>query len=83
MVRLVVHGDDLTLLGDDEHFQWCIEQMELVYDIKIRGKSGSGPDDDKSIRFLKKCLEWRRGSLPYEADPRHAEIAIKALGLEV
>ena len=82
LVRLVVHGDDFTFLGNDENLQWCTEQMQLVYDIKIRGKLGPGPNDDKSIRILNRCLEWRRGCLAYEADPRHAEIAIKALGLE-
>ena len=82
LVRLVMHGDDFTFLGNDENLQWCTEQMQLVYDIKIRSKLGPGPDDDKSICILNRCLEWRRGCLAYEADPRHAEIAIKALGLE-
>ena len=82
MVRLVVHRNDFTFLGDDENLQWCTEQTELVYNIKMKGKLGPGRDDEKSIRILNKFLELRRGCLAYEADPRHAEIAIKALGLE-
>ena len=43
---------------------------------------GPDPKDCKSIRILNRCLEWRPEPLCYEADPRHAEMLVKALGLE-
>ena len=43
-----------------------------------------GPDttDDKAIRILNRCLEWRKDGLYYEAAPKHAEIIIADLGPE-
>ena len=79
---MVVHGDDFTLLGNDENLKWCQEEVMKRYDIKVCGRQGPGPDDDKSIRILRRCVEWSRNCVAYEADPCHAEIAIRTLGLE-
>ena len=59
-VRLVVHGDDFTFLGNDENLLWCQEAMQAEYEIKIRGKLGPDPTDDKEIRILNRCLQWRK-----------------------
>ena len=55
--------------------------MEDEYEIKVRGKLGPDVGDDKQIRILNRCLHWRKDGLAYEADPRHAEIAIKEMQL--
>ena len=56
--------------------------MQAEYEIKIRGRLGPDDTDDKNIRILNRCLEWRADGLAYEADPRHAELVVKDLGLE-
>ena len=48
----------------------------------MRGALGPEKKDDKSIRILNRCLEWRHDGLHLEADPRHAELILKELGLE-
>ena len=56
--------------------------MRAEYDVKVRGKLGPDKDDDKAITILNRCVEWTSHGLLYEADPRHAEILIRELGLE-
>ena len=43
---------------------------------------GPGPGHDESIRIPNRCVEWRRNCIAYKADPHHAKIAIRMLGLE-
>ena len=80
-LRLVVHGDDYTFLGSDAQLQWAKKMMSDEYEIKVRGLLGPDKTDDKQIRILNRCLEWRPDGLAYEADPRHAEIVVKELGM--
>ena len=51
------------------------------YDIKIRGRLGPDKKDDKEIRILNRCVKYTDSGIEYEADPRHAEIIIRELGL--
>ena len=55
--------------------------MKKRYEVKLRGRLGPGPKDDKSIRILNRILEWTNAGLVYEADQRHCEIIIQELGL--
>ena len=81
-VRLVVHGDDFTLLGNDQALDWCTTIMQEEYDVKLRGRVGPEKHDDKSMRILNRCLGWRSDGLYNEPDPRHAEIIIEQKGVE-
>ena len=56
--------------------------MSDEYEIKLRGLLGQNKQDDKHIRILNRCMEWRSEGLAYEADPRHAEIVVNELGLK-
>ena len=55
--------------------------MKEEYEIKVRGILGPEVSDDKSIRILNRCVEWRKGCIAYEADPRHAELVVRDLEL--
>ena len=80
-IRLVVHGDDFTFLGTDDALDWVISLMRMLFDIKIRGRLGPHPTDDKEIRLLNRIISWTTKGLEWEADQRHAEILIRELGL--
>ena len=80
-VRCVVHGDDFTFLGNEENLKWCTQVMTEEYEVKVRGLLGPDRHDDKSMTILNRCVEWRNGEIWYEADPRHAEILVRELGL--
>ena len=80
-LRLVVHGDDFTLLGSTGDLDWFRTQIETRFEVKFRGRIGPEDSDDKSIKLLNRVIEWTPEGIRYEADQRHAEIIIESLGL--
>ena len=78
-LKLVVHGDDFTFLGDSSALAFAEACMRQLYDIKVRGVLGPDPNDDKEIRILNRILTWSADGLHYECDPRHAEIIVHDL----
>eukprot|EP00971_Amphidinium_carterae_P234834 4659830-Amphidinium_carterae.1 len=58
----------------------------MKLELKVRGRLGPEADDSKEMRALNRIIRWRCDCNPerleYEADPRHAEVAIKSLSLE-
>lgn len=77
----MVHGDGFSLLGAEPDPNWRKDIMQQEYEVKIRCLLGPEPKDYKMIRMFNKCLDWRKGAVYYEADPRHAEIVVSKLGL--
>lgn len=79
-LRCVVHGDDFTLLGTRTSLRWFEQEFGTAFEIKIRGIFGEAPMCQKEIRILNRILRVEKWGLAFEADPRHAELLIKALG---
>ena len=76
--RLVVHGDDLWLLADEPGLRQLMPQIDAaeggLYDVKLEGVLGAGPEDAKSVRSLNRQIRLVQGvGLEEEAGPRHAE----------
>ena len=80
-VSIVVHGDDFTALGTKADLDRYERELAKVFDLKVRGRIGEGPDDDKEIRILNRIVRVLPGGLSYEADPRHAEMLARSLGI--
>jgi hypothetical protein len=81
-VRAVVHGDDFTFLGFLEDLMFVKAQMEVWYEVKVRGVVGDESGDMKEIVILNRQLRWRGGSIEYEADPKHAQEVVRRAMLE-
>ena len=81
-LRVVVHGDDFTVLGQEADLDWFRRNISEKYEVKFRGRIGLGSGDDKSIRILNRVVTWTEEGIEYEADQRHAEIIIKGLGMQ-
>ena len=81
-VRVVVHGDDFTLLGSADNLDWFRKEISKRFEVKFRGRLGPGDKDDKSIRILNRVITWSDDGIEYEADQRHAELIIRHLGLK-
>ena len=81
-LRVVVHGDDFTVLGQEADLDWFRRKISEKYEVKFRGRIGPGSGDDKSIRILNRVVTWTEEGIEYEADQRHAEIIIKGLGMQ-
>ena len=80
-LKLVVHGDDFTILGNDSDPDYFEASIKKEFDVKVRGRLGSGKHDTKSIRILNRIIQWMSVGLRIEADPRHVEILMKEMGL--
>ena len=81
-LRLVLHGDDFTVLGLEADLDWFRRKISEKFEVKFRGRIGPGISDDKSIRILNRVVTWTDGGIEYEADQRHAEIIVKSLGMQ-
>ena len=55
--------------------------MEEKLEIKTTIK-GEAEGEVKEMRILNRVVKWTRNGITYEADPRHAEIIIRELGLQ-
>ena len=80
-VSVVVHGDDFTALGTDESLDKYEKGLEASFECKLRGRLGLDKDDLKEIRVLNRIVRITEDGLRYEADPRHAELLAKSMGL--
>ena len=81
-IKVVIHGDDFTLLGYDEDLDWFRTVISEKFEVKFRGRLGPDEEDDKHIRVLNRVVEWTSKGLRYEADQRHAEIVVRDAGLK-
>ena len=78
---LTVHGDDFTLGGSSASLSWMRKEFEKQWEVtaNILGPEANQLDE---IRVLNRVIRWTKDGLEYEPDQRHAEIAIRELGLE-
>ena len=80
-LKLVVHGDDFTILGTDEHLDWFEKTIQGEVEVKIRGRLGGGEKDDREIRVLNRIVRWTQAGIRIEADPRHVEVLLNQMRL--
>jgi hypothetical protein len=76
-----VHGDDFTATADEGNLKWLEGVLASEFEVKVE-VLGPGPGHKQEMRVLNRVLSWNAWGIGYEADPRHAEIAIRQLGLE-
>ena len=77
----MVHGDDFVTTGSREGAKWFKEALSKRFDIKT-SVVGRGNGEDKEARILNRVIRVKPGGWEYEADQRHGELIIKALGME-
>lgn len=80
-LRAVIHGDDFTLLGFSKELDWFRAKIQAKWEVKIKGRIGPSAADLKVMPVLNRIVEWTDAGIVYEADSRHAEIIVNALGL--
>ena len=80
-LRLVVHGDDFTVLGHESDLDWFRRGISAVFEVKFRGRIGPEDTGLKSIRILSRVVHWTEEGIEYEADQRHAEVIVNGLEL--
>jgi hypothetical protein len=80
-VVVMVHGDDFVAVGEGDSLQETKKVLEDKYKIKVE-TLGRDKKDSKEIRVLNKVIRLTEQGLELEADPRHVELVVRALGLE-
>ena len=77
----LVHGNDFVAVGPDQHLDIIKATLSDKCKIKIE-QLGQGESNIAEIRILNKVVHMTEVGIELEADPRHAELIIKELGLE-
>ena len=80
--RIVVHGDDFTILAQEDTIKVVASEMAKRYKFKLHGIIGPDSWDDKEIPLLNRVFRRTPSGIIYEADPRRAEMNISARGLQ-
>ena len=79
-VSVMVHGDDFLATGDGKAVGGLKTVLSNAYKVKVE-TLGNGENDKREIRVLNRVLRLTPAGYRLEADPRHAEAAIRDLGL--
>ena len=78
---IMVHGDDFVGVGRRVELAKIRRALEDKYKLKVEMLSGE-VGDVQEVQILNKIVRWTPAGIELEADPRHAEIVIRELGLE-
>ena len=78
---MLVHGDDFVAVGDDAGFADVRSRLADEYISKVE-VLGDAPGCVGEFRILNKVVRHTKSGIELEVDPRHAEIAVRELGLE-
>ena len=78
---VMVHGDDFVGVGRPEELAKLRDVLENKYKLKVETLSGAN-GDSREVRILNKVVRWTPEGVELEADPRHAELVVRELGLQ-
>ena len=81
-ISLVVHGDDFTFVGEASSLDWIEKLMKQWFEVKVRARLGPDIGDDKEATLLGRIIRWNSWGVSCEADPKHRNMVMEALGLE-
>ena len=56
--------------------------MKRWYEVKVRARLGQDEYDDKEATLLGRTIKWESWGVTCEADPKHREMVMEALGLQ-
>ena len=57
-IRVVVYGDDFTVLGNTEQLDWFRKQIAKRYEVKFKARLGGDKSDDKAVFLLNRPIQW-------------------------
>ena len=79
-VAVMVHGDDFVAVGNKKGLAGVRGALEEKYKLKVQ-TLGTRKECVREIRVLNKVVRYTDAGIELEADPRHAEIVVRDLGL--
>ena len=79
-ISVLVHGDDYFSSAHREHLDWLEKGLGEKYEIQTQRIGGSEGRDVEG-KILNRVVRWTQAGYEVEADPRHAELVVKQLGV--
>ena len=70
----VVHGDDFVFVGVDKELDFVLGVLKELYELKDRGRLGSGDNNKKEVDLLGRKIRWHGWGLTLEGDDRHRKM---------
>ena len=81
-----LHGcgpcDDFVFVGLDVDLDCTLEILQANYELKNRGRLGSGVEDTKEIDMLGRKLRWYDWGLTWQAGSRHKALLMEYFGMK-
>ena len=78
---IICHGDDFVATGKRKDLEWLEKSLQRKFDCKSKW-IGPRSEDPQSQQVLGRVITRTSEGIMYEADPRHAETLIEAMGLQ-
>ena len=75
---MVVHGDDFIVAGNGDDLDWLSQKLNEKLELLQKARVGPGYDSEATV--LNRYVTYSDSGLTWEADPRHAELAVAELG---
>ena len=80
-VHRLIHGDDYVSVADKKNLVWLKGELESAFEIKTDMLGRSDPELKSSGKILNRLIHVDSDGWKLEADPRHAELLIEAMGV--
>ena len=80
-VRVVVRGDDFTVMGKEAELDGFRKVISDRMTVKFRARLRCG--EEGSVRILNRIVTVASDGLEYEADQRHAELVVREAGVNL
>ena len=83
-ITLSCHGDDFLAEGESDDLDWLDEIMVKNFETKVLPRIGDPAAGGQvaSGTHLRRIIKWTDKGFTWEADPKHAQVIVKELGLE-
>ena len=72
-----MHGDNFIVAGDGDDLDWLLQKLNEKLELVQKARLGPGYDSEATL--LNRCVTYSDSGLTWEADPRHAELAVAEL----
>ena len=77
----IVHGDDFVFVGVDRDLDFVLRVLKENFELKDRGRLGSGDHDNREVDMLGRKIRWHKWGLTWEGDERHRKMVIDFFGM--
>ena len=80
-IKAIVHGDDFVGVGRPADVEWMNDKLKERFQITSM-RIGGGANEAREGRILNRIIRRTEAGWEYEADQRHRDLIVEALGLQ-